>query len=135
MLITKETDYALRILRALADGNQLSTQEICKQEFLPQQFVYKISKKLERAGLLDITRGINGGCRLTADLHDISLLDLIQIMDVDKKVSSCMHPDYHCLWRQMHHTCQVHAHLGQIQARIDEQLKAYNLYQILFETI
>ena len=54
LLITKETDYALRILRSLADAGNTKTpiKEICDKELLPQQFVYKIAKKLAK-GLID----------------------------------------------------------------------------------
>ena len=53
LLITKETDYALRILRSLADAGNTKTpiKEICDKELLPQQFVYKIAKKLAKAEL------------------------------------------------------------------------------------
>ena len=57
MLITRETDYALRILRALSDGEQITVGDVCKRELLPQQFVYKILKKMEHAGLVRIARG------------------------------------------------------------------------------
>ncbi len=56
MLITKETDYALRILRALADGRRLTTAQLAQNEQIPQQFAYKILKKLQRGGLVRILK-------------------------------------------------------------------------------
>ena len=50
LLITREADYALRIMRALAGGEQRTAADICQQEQIPDQFVYKIAKKLEKAG-------------------------------------------------------------------------------------
>lgn len=134
MLMTKETDYALRILRALSGQDQLTTKEICDQELLPQQFVYKVVKKLSQAGIIEIVRGVGGGCRLIRDLHDITLLDFINIMEADKLVSACMQSDYLCPWREQHHNfCRVHAHLCQIQEQFNAQLASYSLYTILFE--
>ena len=52
LLITREADYALRIMRALAGGEQRTAADICQQEQIPDQFVYKIAKKLEKAGFL-----------------------------------------------------------------------------------
>ena len=46
MLISRETDYALRILRALSDGKKRSIEEICSLEATPKQFAYRIIKKL-----------------------------------------------------------------------------------------
>ena len=134
LLITKETDYALRILRALSDGEQITTEGICKRELLPQQFVYKILKKMERAGYVQITRGTDGGCRLIADLKNKSLYDLIEIMEADKRISSCMQPGFQCAWRlKSGSSCTVHSRLLQIQNVLDTELRANSLHQMLFE--
>ena len=48
LVITRETDYALRILRALLDGELHAAGEIDQTELLPQAFAYKLLKKLEK---------------------------------------------------------------------------------------
>ena len=63
MVITRETDYALRILRALLDGKLHTAGQIAQDELLPQAFAYKILKKLEKAGLVEVVRGTAGGGR------------------------------------------------------------------------
>lgn len=61
MIITRETDYAIRILRSLADWEQKNIREISDEQLIPRQFAYKISKKLEQAGYIEIIRGAQGG--------------------------------------------------------------------------
>ena len=61
MIITRETDYAIRILRSLADLQLKNIREISDEQMIPRQFAYKISKKLERAGFIEIIRGAQGG--------------------------------------------------------------------------
>lgn len=132
MLITRETDYAIRILRALTGGEQITAADICKKELLPQQFVYKILKKLQKSGLVSVTRGKDGGCRLAADLRKVSLYDLMVITDSDKSVSACTQPGFPCAWRQKYgRPCRVHQHLQQLQDRLDQELKAVLLSEIL----
>ena len=46
MIITKETDYALRILRVLMDGEKHSVAEMSETELIPNQFAYQILRKL-----------------------------------------------------------------------------------------
>ena len=46
MIITKETDYALRILRVLLDGEKHSVAEMSETELIPNQFAYQILRKL-----------------------------------------------------------------------------------------
>lgn len=133
MVITRETDYALRILRALLDGELHAVGEIAQTELLPQAFAYKILKKLEKAGLLEIRRGTAGGCRLTADLDQTSLYDLMLAMGERSGLSACMEPDYQCSWRSSHGGCGVHCRLLEIQRKLDAELQAHSLREIFAE--
>lgn len=131
LVITRETDYALRILRALLDGELHAAGEIAQTELLPQAFAYKILKKLEKAGLLEIRRGTAGGCRLTADLDQTSLYDLMLAMGERSGLSACMEPDYQCSWRSSHGGCGVHCKLLEIQRALDTELRSHSLREIL----
>ena len=42
MLITRETDYALRMLRVLLDEEKHSAAEMAETELIPMQFAYQI---------------------------------------------------------------------------------------------
>ena len=130
MLITRETDYALRILQNLQDGERRSVGELSKAESVPQQFAYKITKKLAKAGLLEITRGVDGGCRLKKGLDEVSLYDLITIMEGGYEVNACMDPDFACSRRE-NGGCSVHPKLLTIQKTLTDQLRAYSLESIL----
>lgn len=134
MLITKETDYALRILRALSGEQRITATALAQGEQIPLQFAYKILKKLQRGGLVQILRGADGGCFLTASLEQVSLFKLMQIMEEDSTVSSCMKPGYQCLWCKAHGetVCHVNTHLTAIQKKLDATLEAYSLQKILF---
>lgn len=133
MLITKETDYALRILRALSSGSCLTVGELSVQEALPQNFAYKIVKKLERAGIIQILRGVNGGCRLEADLKKVSLYDLSAAVEGQPRVSACMNPSYECEWRKAHDgKCTVHIQLAKIQKKMDQEFRARSLHWMIF---
>lgn len=131
MVITRETDYALRILRALLDGELHTVGDIARAELLPQAFAYKILKKLEKAGLLKILRGTAGGCRLTAELSRISLYDLMIAIGEHSSLSACMKPDYQCPWRSSHGGCGVHCKLLEIQRKLDAELRSHSLREIL----
>ena len=47
MLITRECDYAVRVLRAMAEEKRVSVNEICEKELITAPFAYKILKKLQ----------------------------------------------------------------------------------------
>ena len=93
MLITRETDYALRILRALSRGEKLTAERLHKEEVIPKPFAYKILKKLERAKFVEIIRGAEGGFRPAADFKTVNLLMLVKAMETNRLVGSCVAPD------------------------------------------
>ena len=130
MLITRETDYALRILQNLTDGEKRSVGDISQKELIPQQFAYKIAKKLAKAGFIQITRGVDGGCRLDKDLAEISLYDLITVIEGGYEVNACMDPDFSCARRQSG-GCSVHPQLMAIQKTLTDQLRSYTLESLL----
>lgn len=133
MVITKETDYALRILRALLDGEQHTVGQVARSEFLPQAFAYKILKKLEKAGLIRLSRGSAGGCRLAADLSRVSLYDLMAALGERSDLSACMEDGFRCPWRQCHGDCKAHNRLLDIQRVLDDELRSHSLRAILTE--
>lgn len=133
MLITRETDYALRILRTLSIGDAFTASDLAERESLPQQFAYKILKKLEKAGIIKISRGSNGGCSLIVDLKTITLFDLIESVETNALLTTCMKHGYKCEWREKRKAdCKVHHQLEKVQQKIDEQLKSFSLHWVLF---
>lgn len=96
MMITRESDYAIRMIRALKDGEQLTIEQICRKEQIPRQFAYKILKKLEKAGLVSIRRGAGGGCSLGRSLEGLTLLDIIHAADEEFFLTPCLKKGYHC---------------------------------------
>jgi Rrf2 family protein len=135
MLITKETDYALRILRALAKRGRLTATELSEREQIPLQFAYKVLKKLQKGGFLQILRGPGGGYRLSTPLDQVTLYQLIQMAEAPLYVSPCIRPGYQCPWCEAHDevVCHVHLHLQTFQKKLEEELQAITLQQMLFE--
>ena len=97
MIITKETDYALRILRVLLDGEKHSVAEMSETELIPNQFAYQILRKLSAGNLVRVSRGALGGCELSCDLDATSLYDLMGVVGERGILCACMEPGYDCL--------------------------------------
>ena len=90
MLFTREVDYAIRTLRSLKSGEKYSVGMICDNEDIPEAFTYKILKKLQRADVISITRGMYGGYQLNKDLSTVSLFDIVVAIDPEFIITSCM---------------------------------------------
>lgn len=135
MIISRETDYAIRMLKELSDRKQHTVPELAEKGLVPQTFAYKILKKLEKAGIISISRGIAGGCRIAADLKQISLYELVEAIEGSESqnlhVNACTIPGYQCSWCETHGDCAVHDSLEDIQHVLVDELKSHSLDQIL----
>ena len=133
MLVTRETDYAIRALRALSRGEKKTLAQICKEEIVPQQFGYKILKKLAKAGYVTIKRGKEGGYTISDDFKTRTLYDLTGVMENPTDISPCVVPGYRC---EAHldsaESCSVNLKLSALQQVLDAELKKVNLLA-LFE--
>ena len=133
MLINRESDYALRILRTLSDGEKHAVSQLCEYEDVPQQFCYKILKKLSDAGYLATVRGVGGGCVLTTDLRNVTLLDLMEALDCERYINACLKPGFVCDWKEKNcSVCSFHNHMAQLQASLDKELRKHSIHDMLF---
>lgn len=131
MLITRETDYAIRTIRALSALKLLTVKQICDQESIPIQFAYKILKKLSKAGIVEIIRGASGGYLLAADLDKLTLYDVIMVTGENVDINECLAPGYNCINNSGEKECCIHSELMRIQKILDEELKRYPFKKIM----
>lgn len=136
LLISRECDYAIRILRDLSDGELHVVRDLCERELVPHKFAYKIIHKLSKAGLVSATRGVGGGVRLSADLEACTFYDLLKIIDPEKRINICTSPEYNCEWRTKNDRyCSVHLHLLMLEREIREILKGVSLQSLLVDDV
>ena len=131
MFFTKECDYGLRIIRALAGGEKTTAEEICEAETIPGQFAYKILKKLERSGWLMSSRGRDGGYWLVKPLETMSVYDVVSVIDENLFITECLRDDKPCRNNPAENPCSLHKELERIQKVLVEELKKNKLCKVL----
>lgn len=132
MIITRETDYALRILRRLGDGQKHTMKTLCERETIPQQFAYKIIGKLAKAGIVENTRGSSGGCMLNYNLAELTLFDLLEVMGENYQINACMEKGYQCSWEEnCGESCSIRKKLAGIQSKLDKELAGYSIDSLI----
>jgi Rrf2 family protein len=131
MFITRESDYAVRVLRELADGKLKTVQRICEREMVPFQYCYKILKKLEKKGLVKGFRGANGGYRIAKDPEAITLFDVITAIDESPAITECLKHGFDCPRNRGLKMCKVHAEFNRIQTLLLDSLKEKSLAELV----
>jgi len=130
MLLTKECDYGIRVIRALADGKKNTAENICKKEQIPGQYAYKIIKKLEKAGFVKSIRGRGGGYKLLIPLDSITLYDIISAIGNNLCLSECLLEGFVCPI-EGNSLCVIHKELGRIQNVFINEMKKETMANLL----
>lgn len=90
--ITKDADYAIVLLARIAhdeQGGVLTARDLAEKTGLPAPMVSKILKALTRGGLLTSVRGAKGGYALVRQLDEISVADVIEVLEGPIALTQC----------------------------------------------
>ncbi|MFQ7110413.1 MAG: RrF2 family transcriptional regulator [Anaerovoracaceae bacterium] len=131
MLITRRSDYAMRVFRVLKDGKIHNVREICEKEDIPKAFAYKILRELELADLVKSERGNRGGYLLNGDLDKITLYDVVSITEGDLAILHCMKDE--CNRNPEGMPCKVHNEIERIQNILIDEMKKKSISEIMGE--
>jgi len=98
MRITQEADYALRIACMLAQSGEEreSAAEIAERTTVSARFTLKILHKLVNGGIVRSYKGANGGYALARGAEDITLRDVIELIDGPLAISKCISDSQQC---------------------------------------
>jgi Rrf2 family protein len=131
MFISKECDYAIRIVRELADGKKKTAEEISRNEKISYQFAYKILKKLEKSGLVQAFRGKNGGYALTGNAGEFCLYDIFSAIEGRMVLTACLQKDAVCPMNSGTSPCGVHKEFVRLQEMLIAGLKEKTIFEVL----
>lgn len=127
MKITRETDYAVRIVYCLTQsGGVMDAKEICGRVGVTFRFALKILRKLCMAGVVKSFRGVNGGYSLLMAPQDISLLKIFEATDGDVAINKCLAEHGPCTWNGEEGTCPFHEEFADLNRLIKEKLGSVN---------
>ncbi len=100
--ITKKADYAVRLMVEVAahSGESVTTAQIAERQAMPYQFLRKVAQTLAGKGLLASERGGKGGLTLARPAEQISVLDILQALDLPPINDCAVDPD-NCARREI----------------------------------
>lgn len=129
MLVTREMDYSLRILRALHRNGQLSAAAVARQEHMQKAITLKLLNRLLAAGIVESRRGVSGGYFLRRSCEDLSIYDVFQAIGEPPLLNRCQREGYACE-NFPKGGCGVCRELGRIQKALDRELQRTPLSDI-----
>lgn len=92
MNISAKSRYAVRALVELAqhtDGTPVPIADIASRREIPLQFLEQLFSSLRKAGILNSHRGVRGGFSFKKLPEDVSVLDVVEVLDGNVAPSAC----------------------------------------------
>ncbi len=132
-MFSQTAEYALRAVVWLADSDDdvpLGVQKIAAGTQVPACYLSKVLQALSRDGLVVSRRGVGGGHRLARPPSEITVLDVIKVVDPIKRIKGCP------LGLESHSTrlCGMHHRLDHALGQVEEILSQSTIADLLKTT-
>ncbi len=133
-------EYGLHCLLHLVgreEGEAPSSRDLAVFQGLSPSYVAKLFTRLEQGGLVASTEGIGGGFRLARPAEEITVLDVVDALEGDKKLFRCREVRDGCILyagapptRGPGNVCAIHAVMLEAEAHMRESLAGRTLADI-----
>lgn len=129
MQIDKFTDYALRVLTALAvrAPERVTTSRIAAAYGISENHLSKVTTRLAREGFVTSERGRTGGLTLARPADRIRVGDVVRAMKREDPVVECFGPDKSC---RILPACVLRAVLAEAQEAFFATLDRHTLADV-----
>jgi len=114
MRITTKSRYGLRAMIQLAldslENKRTTLCSIAEKQKLSERYLEQIFSRLKKGRLINSTRGVKGGYYLARDAADITVEDILRVLEDPVEIVSCLKEDYcfkedecvsHYIWKQI----------------------------------
>jgi len=89
-MISITAEYALRAVVVLAKSKEpMTTKDVADISQVPREYLAKIVQLLAKGEIIDSKKGRGGGIALARELKDISLFDVIKVVDPYRHYDTC----------------------------------------------
>ncbi|PSJ31745.1 AsnC family transcriptional regulator [Peptostreptococcus russellii] len=93
MKLSTKGKYGLKAMFELAlssNGEPISLKHIAKEQGISDQYLEQIFSLLKKAGLVKSVRGAQGGYYISKDLNEITVADILRVLEGDMAFTECL---------------------------------------------
>ncbi len=130
-MISQTVEYALRAIVTIAqhEGQPCTAKKLAEITQVPLPYLSKLMQGLVRGGMVTSQRGLHGGFLLTRDPGNLTILDVVNVVEPIKRILHCP------LNIQSHGTnlCPLHRRLDNAIAATEKVFRETSVAQMLSE--
>ena len=132
MRITLESDYALRIITAMAGYERITDAKTISQDTsVTIRFTLKILHKLVQGDLVESFKGVNGGYKLKTTPDKITLKQVIELIDGPIAIARCLDTDEGCSLNCDKSACDYHHIFDIISIELASKLNKITIKDVI----
>ena len=136
MLVTKKTNYALKVLCYLAlqpENRSVLISDLAHDNNVPKKFLEFILLSLRKGGILQSRIGKGGGYRLSRNPSSVTIGNIVKILEGDIAVTGCFNgsSNKHCGEDDGLRCCAIHDVMKDIQISIESILDTMTLADMI----
>lgn len=137
MRLTQHTDFALRLLIALAvvayrapeAGATVTIRDVAERYGISRNHLMKVANELTRLGVVEGLRGRGGGVRLAHPAEDISIGAVVRALEASDDLVECFDPATDTC--AISPACRLKGVLGRAQEAFLAVLDGYSLADLV----
>jgi len=132
MKISKKSQYGLRAMVYLAndDSGFSSLRMISEKEKISFSYLEKILTKLEKNGLINSKKGVQGGYLLSRPTNEIKVGEIIRALEDKIVLVECIDSKGHCSWEN---SCKTMGLWKKLQTSLEKTIDSITLYDLIKE--
>jgi Rrf2 family protein len=139
--MSRKTEYGLMSLKFLADKKAqatslsdgsmsafVSAKAVAEATHAPFEVIARVLQILSHRGLLKAEYGVNGGYLLAKNLNEISLFDVVEILESSADLAKCLNSEGQC---ELEKNCSIATPVHNLNKKLHQFYKSLSLDEVL----
>lgn len=127
--INKKTEYALMALKYLKEhDHQISAKDLAEKTHTPFEVIARVLQALSSRGILKAEYGVSGGYQLVKNLEEISVYDLMNILESSTELAKCLGTETEC---ELSSKCTIVSPITNLNSKVQNFYKSISLAEVL----
>lgn len=129
MKISTKGRYGVRLMMDLVNhpDGPVFLKDIAKRQGISEKYLWQLVSLLKNAGMVNAYRGLKGGYMLAKDPSEITVKNILAVLEGSMCLVSCVDNPSVCKWAE---TCAVREIWADTSKKISELLASYTLETI-----
>ncbi len=131
MKLTTKARYGVRLVLDIANNcseGPVCLKDISKRQNISEKYLWQLVSRLQKAGYLNSVRGAGGGYVLAKQPEEITLLNVVEVLEGKVLLVECVANDKYC---EMTNVCTVNEVWQEVSKKMSDCLDAINFKELM----